>query len=107
MTNLAQMMKQAQEMQQRLQDMQARMAQTEVEGQSGGGMVKVTMTVRGEMRKIKIDPKVINASDAEMLEDLVVAAVNDARAKSEGVVSSETEKMLGGMALPPGFKLPV
>lgn len=107
MTNIAQMMKQAQEMQQRLQEMQARMAQTEVEGQAGGGMVKVTMTVRGEARKLKLDPKVINPSDAEMLEDLVVAAINDARAKSESVVAAETEKMLGGMGLPPGFKLPV
>ncbi len=107
MTNLAQMMKQAQDMQQRMQDMQARMAQTEVEGQAGGGMVKVTMTVRGEARKVKIDPKLMTPADAEMLEDLIVAAVNDARAKAETVVSSETEKMLGGMALPPGFKLPV
>lgn len=107
MTNIAQMMKQAQEMQQRLQEMQARMAQTEVEGQAGGGMVRITMTVRGEARKLKLDPKVINPSDAEMLEDLVVAAINDARAKSESVVAAETEKMLGGMGLPPGFKLPV
>ncbi|MBI1273427.1 MAG: YbaB/EbfC family nucleoid-associated protein [Alphaproteobacteria bacterium] len=104
--NLGQMMKQAQEMQQKLQEMQQRMAATDITGKAGGGMVEITMTVKGDARRIKIDPQLINPNDKEMLEDLLVSAINDARTKAEAFIASETEKMMGGMNLPPGMKLP-
>ncbi|NBX74259.1 MAG: YbaB/EbfC family nucleoid-associated protein [Alphaproteobacteria bacterium] len=105
--NLGAMMKQAQEMQAKLQEMQARLAQIELEGQAGGGMVSVLMTVKGEARKVRIDPQIVNIGDVAMLEDLVVAAINDSRSKAEQVVAKETEAMMGGLNLPPGFKLPI
>ncbi|MDD4616701.1 MAG: YbaB/EbfC family nucleoid-associated protein [Alphaproteobacteria bacterium] len=104
--NIGQMMKQVQEMQAKMTDMQNRLGDVEVKGQSGGGMVMVTMTGKSEMRKIAIDPKLINPDDKEMLEDLIVAAVNDAKAKAEKQITDETEKMMGGLQLPPGVKLP-
>lgn len=106
MANLMQMMKQAQEMQSRLGDMQKRLADTEVSGQSGGGMVQITMTAKGDARKIKIDPKLMDPNEIEMLEDLIVAAINDAKARAEAHIAEETEKMMGGLKLPPGVKLP-
>ena len=106
MANLVQMMKQAQEMQSKMLQMQERVAQTEIAGQSGGGMINVAMTGRGQMRKIKIDPKLVNPAETEMLEDLIIAAINDAKAQADALVAGETEKMMGGMNLPPGFKLP-
>ncbi len=106
MANLVQMMKQAQEMQSKMQQMQERVAQTDISGQSGGGMINVVITGRGQMRNIKIDPKLVNPVETEILEDLIVAAVNDAKAKADALVAGETEKMMGGMNLPPGFKLP-
>lgn len=106
MANLAQMMKQAQEMQSKMQQMQERVAQAEVAGQSGGGMVSVVMTGKGLLRKIKIDPKLADPNEVEVLEDLIVAAVNDAKAKADAMIAGETEKMMGGLNLPAGFKLP-
>ncbi|MGB4100427.1 MAG: YbaB/EbfC family nucleoid-associated protein [Alphaproteobacteria bacterium] len=106
MANLVQMMKQAQEMQGKMQQMQERVGQTEVVGQSGGGMVTLVMTGRSQVRKIKIDPKLVNPAEIEMLEDLIVAAANDAKTKADALVAGETEKMMGGLNLPPGFKLP-
>jgi len=104
--NIAQMMKQVQEMQGKMAEMQGRLAEAEVTGQSGGGMVVATMSGKGELRKIKIDPKLADPAEIEMLEDLIVAACNDAKAKAEAQVASETEKMMGGIQLPPGVKLP-
>lgn len=104
--NIGQMMKQVQDMQGKMADMQNRLGDVEVIGQSGGGMVVVTMNGKAEMRKIVIDPKLINAEEKEMLEDLIVAATNDAKAKAEAMISGETEKMMGGLKLPPGVKLP-
>lgn len=106
MANLVQMMKQAQDMQGKMQQMQERVAQTEIAGQSGGGLVNVVMTGKGQMRKIKIDPKLANPAEIEMLEDMILAALNDAKAKADALIAGETEKMMGGMNLPPGFKLP-
>jgi hypothetical protein len=106
MANLVQMMKQAQDMQGKMQQMQERVAQTEIAGQSGGGLVNVVMTGKGQMRKIKIDPKLVNPAEIEMLEDMILAALNDAKAKADALIAGETEKMMGGMNLPPGFKLP-
>ena len=104
--NLGNLMKQVQDMQTKMADMQNRLADVEVAGQSGGSMVAVTMTGKGDMRKISIDAKLIDPNEKEMLEDLIVAAVNDAKAKVEALVSGETEKMMGGLKLPAGMKLP-
>lgn len=104
--NIGQMMRQVQDMQTKMADMQNRLGDVEVSGQSGGGMVVVTMNGKAEMRKIVIDPKLINVEEKEMLEDLIVAATNDAKAKAEKQIAEETEKMMGGLKLPPGVKLP-
>jgi DNA-binding YbaB/EbfC family protein len=106
MKNLGQMMKQAQQMQAKLGEMQARMAELEVEGASGGGMVKVTLNGKGDVRKVKIDPQAVDPNDAEMLEDLIVAAFNDAKQKVETTMQDEMGKLTGGLNLPPGLKLP-
>jgi DNA-binding YbaB/EbfC family protein len=105
--NIGQMMKQVQDMQAKMADMQNRLGDVEVTGQSGGGMIVVTMNGKAEMRKIAIDPKLIDASEKEMLEDLIVAAVNDAKTKAEKQIAEETQKMMGGLQLPPGMKLPI
>lgn len=106
MKNLGNMMKQAQEMQARLTSMQARMEEQEFTGTAGGGMVSITMTGKGIAKKCVIDPKLCSADDKDMLEDLIVAAMNDARNQIDETTAQETQKMMGGMALPPGFKLP-
>src|SRR5262249_13943482 len=104
--NIAGMMKQVQEMQARMGEMQKRLAEAEVQGQAGGGMVTATMNGKSELKKLKIDPKLADPAEIEMLEDLIVAACADARAKAEAQMASETEKMMGGLQLPPGVKLP-
>ena len=101
------MMRQVQEMQAKMTDMQNRLSEIEVTGQAGGGMIVATMSGKAEMRKIAIDPKLINVQEKEMLEDLIVAAINDAKAKAEKQIAEETQKMMGGMQLPPGVKLPI
>ena len=106
MKNLGNLMKQAQQMQSKMADMQAKIGEMEVEGVSGGGMVKVTMTGKGETRRLKIDPSLVDKDDVEMLEDLVVAAINDARSKSEALMQGEMAKITAGLPLPPGMKLP-
>ena len=106
MKNMGQMMKQAQAMQQRMIDMQAKIAEIEKEGQAGGGLVKATLNGKGEARGCVIDKSLLDPNDVEMLEDLVVAAFNDAKKKIDEHVASETEKMMGGINLPPGLKLP-
>ena len=106
MKNLSQMMKQAQEMQGKMAEMQAKLADTQLTGQAGAGMVTATMNGKGELRGLKIDPSLIDPNDAEMLEDLVVAAVGDAKTKVEAHVQEETSKLMGGLKLPPGMSLP-
>ena len=106
MKNLANMMKQAQEMQAKMQQMQEEMERAEVDGSSGGGMVTCTINGKGEMRRINIDKSLVDPEDKEVLEDLIVAAVNDAKGKADQKMREETEKMMGGMQLPPGMKLP-
>ena len=106
MKNLGQMMKQAQEMQARMGELQKRLETEEVTGQSGAGMVIVTMTCKGEARRIALDSKLIDPAEKEVLEDLIVAAINDARVKAEARMAEETTKLMGGLSLPPGFKLP-
>jgi hypothetical protein len=104
--NLGKMMKQAQQAQAKMQEMQARIAQQEVTGQSGAGMVRVTMTGAGEMRQVKIDPSLASPGEVEVLEDLIVAACNDARAKAEEAQKKAMAEVMGGLGLPPGMKLP-
>ena len=102
--NIAQLMQQAQKMQENMQRVQQELASLEVEGSAGGGMVAVTLTGNKECRKVRIDPSVL--SDPEMAEDLIAAAFNDARAKADAASSAEMAKMTSGLPLPPGFKLP-
>jgi DNA-binding YbaB/EbfC family protein len=106
MKNLAGMMKQAQEMQSKMQDMQAKLEALELTGESGAGLVKVTMNGKGDMRKIKIDPKIVDPADTDMLEDLIMAATRDAKTKVEAAAADEMQKITGGLQLPPGMKLP-
>jgi DNA-binding YbaB/EbfC family protein len=106
MKNLGNLMKQAQQMQSKMADMQAKMGEMEVEGASGGGMVKVVLTGKGEARRLTIDPSLVVPDDVEMLEDLIVAAYNDARTKSDAMMQSEMSKLTAGLPLPPGMKLP-
>jgi len=106
MKNLGQMMKQAQAMQTKMAELQAELARLEIGGQAGGGMVAVTLNGKGEMRAVKIDPKLLDPSEAEILEDLIVAAFADAKAKVEARLAEEMGKLTGGLPLPPGLKLP-
>lgn len=106
MKNLSQMMKQAQQMQQKMQEMQSALEGMEVEGTAGGGLVTVTLNGKGEMAKLKLDPSLLTPDDVEVLEDLIVAAHNDAKAKVEARSAEEMSKITGGLDLPPGFKLP-
>ncbi len=106
MLNIGQMMKQAQAMQAKMADMQNRLGEIEITGQSGGGLVVATMNGKGDLKAIKIEPKAVDPHDVEMLEDLIVAACADAKAKIEALIAEETEKAMGGLKLPPGMKLP-
>ena len=106
MKNLGQLMKQAQEMQAKMAEMQDSLGQIEIEGVAGAGLVKVTLNGKGEMRRLRIDPTLANPDEAEILEDLIVAAHNDAKGKIEARVQDETQKLMGGLPLPPGMKLP-
>jgi DNA-binding YbaB/EbfC family protein len=104
MKNLGDIMKQAQALQSRFQEAQERVSAIEAEGQSGGGMVRVTINGKGMAKSVRIDPSLIDPKDAGMLEDLVVAAINDARAKVDARMGEEMSKMTGGLPLPPGMK---
>jgi DNA-binding YbaB/EbfC family protein len=106
MKNLGNLMRQAQEMQSRMADVQTKLAEAVIDGQSGGGMVRVVMNGKGEVKKLKIEPSLCSPGDVEVLEDLVVAALGDAKAKSEAMVAEEMGKVTGGLSLPPGLKLP-
>jgi nucleoid-associated protein EbfC len=103
--NIGNMMKQAQAMQANMQKVQAEIANLEVSGESGGGMVKVLMTGKHEVKRVTIEPAVAG-EDREMLEDLVAAAINDAVHKVEAQVSQKMAAVTAGMQLPPGMKLP-
>ena len=106
MKNLGQMLKQAQEMQGRMAELQEQLAELEVTGAAGGGMVEVTMNGKSEMRGVKIDPSLLEPGGTEVLEDLIVAAANDAKAKVEQQVAERMRELTGGLELPPGLKLP-
>jgi DNA-binding YbaB/EbfC family protein len=102
---IAGLMKQAQQMQENMKRAQDELAQTEVEGQSGAGLVKVVMTCKNDVRRVSIDPSLL-ADDKDMLEDLVAAAFNDAVRRAEAVSSEKMGKVTAGMPLPPGMKFP-
>ncbi len=102
---LAGLMKQAQAMQENMKRAQEELASVEVEGQSGAGLVKVTMTCRNDVKRVSIDPSLL-AEDKDMLEDLVAAAFNDAVRKAEATSAERMGKLSAGMPLPPGMKLP-
>ena len=106
MKNLAGMMKQAQQMQSKMQDMQTKLEAMEITGEAGAGLVTVTLNGKSDLRKIAIDPKLIDPADTEMLQDLIVAAHRDAKTKIETAAAEEMQKVTGGLQLPPGMKLP-
>jgi hypothetical protein len=110
MKNLTQMLKQAQSMQTRMQEMQAKLEAATVEGQAGGGMVKVTLSGKSDLKKVSIDPSLMTADDREVLEDLLLAAHADAKQKVEAAMAEEMQKATAGLnlpgGLPGGFKLP-
>ena len=106
MKNLASMMKQAQEMQEKMTAMQEALAAHEVVGKAAAGMVEVRMNAKGELLGLKIDPSLIDPAEAEVMEDLITAGFNDARIKAEAHAREEMRRVSGGLELPPGFKLP-
>jgi DNA-binding YbaB/EbfC family protein len=105
MKSFSNMMKQAQELQGRMADLQAEMERSVVEGRSGGGLVVVTLNGKGEMTGVKIDPSLLKPDEAEIVEDLVVAAHTDAKAKVEQLLQEKMQSLTGGLPLPPGMKL--
>ena len=106
MKNLGNILKQAQNMQTRMAEIQDELQAMDVEGQSGAGMVRVTASGKGEVRAVHIDPAVIDKDEVGVLEDLIVAAVNDARGKAEELSREKMGELTEGLPLPPGFKMP-
>jgi DNA-binding YbaB/EbfC family protein len=104
--DLSEIMKQANALKERMEDAQRKLAETEIEGVSGGGLVRVVLNGKGEMKRLKIEPSLVNQAETEILEDLVVAAHGDARAKLDRHSADEMSRMAGSLGLPPGFKLP-
>ena len=105
MKNLGAMMKQVQEMQTRMQDMQTKLGQMSVVGQSGGGLVKITLNGKGVLTGADIDQSLLKPEEKEILEDLIAAAHNDAKAKVERLMQEKMQSLTGGLPLPPGMKL--
>ncbi|MCS6890140.1 MAG: YbaB/EbfC family nucleoid-associated protein [Rhodovarius sp.] len=106
MKNLTHMLKQAQQMQSRMAEMQAKLEAAEVEGQAGAGMVKLRLSGKGDLKRVMIDPSLMVPEEREVLEDLLVAAHADARQKVEAMMAEEMQKATAGISLPPGLKLP-
>tara|TARA_B100000965_G_C19542194_1_gene736095 strand:- start:224 stop:547 length:324 start_codon:yes stop_codon:yes gene_type:complete len=106
MVNIGNMMKQAQEMQKKIAEVQERLESIEVEGVSGGGMVKVVSSAKGNIKSISLDPSLMNEKEKDITEDLIVAAINDAKKKAEEATQEEMKNVTGGLSLPPGMKLP-
>jgi len=105
MRDLMGMMAKAKELQQKMQDAQAELERIEVEGASGGGAVRVTLSARGDLRGVKIDPSLLKPEEAEILEDLLVAAHADARGKAEAAAQEKMQGLTAGLPIPPGMKL--
>ena len=106
MVNIGNMMKQAQQLQQKMAEAQEKLNSIEVEGISGGGLVKVTATAKGEIKRILLDDSIMKPEEKEITEDLIVAAINDAKQKGEVAAQEEMKNITGGLPLPPGMKLP-
>ncbi|KXF79013.1 nucleoid-associated protein [Paramesorhizobium deserti] len=106
MRDMMGMLKQAKEMQAKMQAMQDEIANLEATGTSGGGLVSVTLSGKGVMSALKIDPSLLKEDEAEILEDLIVAAHNEAKTKIEALMAEKTQALTAGLPLPPGFKLP-
>ncbi len=106
MNNMSQIMKQAKVMQDKMAEMQKKIEEQEVEGSSGGGVVKVLINGKNEIKRLKIDPTLINSDEVEVLEDLLIAAVNDANKKLKENATNQMSSLSDGMGLPPGMKLP-
>ena len=105
MKDIMGMMKQVGQMQAKMKDLQDDLARAEFDGQSGGGLVKVTLDGKGELKRVRIDSSLMKADEAEILEDLIVAAASDARAKSDSAMQAKMAEVTGGLPLPPGMKL--
>ena len=105
MKDLMGMMGKVREMQARMERVQAELDALEIEGQSGGGLVKVTMNGKGDLRRIRLDPSLMKPDEAEIVEDLIVAAAKDAKSKVEATMQSKMAEVTGGLPLPPGLKL--
>lgn len=105
MKNFSNMMKQAQEMQGRIQEMQGELDTLEVQGTSGAGLVTVTLNGKGDMTGLKIDGSMVKPDEAEIIEDLIVAAHNDAKTKMEAMLQDKMKDLTGGLPIPPGMKL--
>ena len=106
MVNIGNMMKQAQQLQKKMAEVQEKLNSIEVEGVSGGGMVKVLASAKGEIKRIMIDDSLMVKEEKEITEDLIVAAINDAKQKGEAASQEEMKSVTGGLPLPPGMKLP-
>ena len=106
MVNFGNMMKQAQQLQKKMAEAQEKLNEIEVEGSSGGGLVKVTATAKGVFKRITIDDTLLKTDEKEILEDLIIAAINDAKEKGETVAQEQMKSLTGGLPLPPGMKLP-
>ncbi len=106
MKDLGSLMRQVQEMQERMQRMQQELAEAEVEGTAGGGLVSVRLNGKGEMRGVRIDESLLKPEEREILEDLIVAAHNDAKAKMEALIAEKMKEATGDLPLPPGMNLP-
>lgn len=105
MRDLMGMMKQAQQLQTRMQQMQEELASAEIEGRSGGGLVTVVVDGKGQLKKVRIDPSLMKPDEAEILEDLILAASEDARSKVSALMEEKMREATGGLPLPPGLKL--
>ena len=106
MVNIGNMMKHAQQLQKKMAEVQEELNSLEVEGISGGGLVKVTATAKGDIKRITLDDSLMKTEEKEITEDLIVAAINDAKQKGESATQEEMKNVTGGLPLPPGMKLP-
>ncbi len=106
MNNMSQIMKQAKAMQEKMAEMQKKIEETEIEGSSGGGAVKIVMNGKHEVKNLFIDPSIVNSDEKEVLEDLIIAALNDVNKKIAESTNDQLGSISGGMGLPPGLKLP-
>ena len=106
MVNIGNMMKQTQQLQKKMSEAQEKLASIEVEGVSGGGLIKVISNAKGEIKRIILDESVLKPEEKEITEDLIVAAINDAKKKAEEASQEEMKNISGGLSLPPGMKLP-